>query len=224
MEKKTSPKIYKSSILDLDEKGIVTVAANAFGNEDSDGDISEYGSFSKTLKEHFLRVKWFLNHNKTQLLGVPIEGSETQKYLQMRGQINMNKQIGRDTYEDYRLYAEHGRTLEHSIGVEAVKRDATDKRIVKEWKLWEYSTLTHWGANHDTPLLGIKSDESPEEALAFLEMCVRKGNYTDMRGKEIEENIALLKALITNEPSADTQEHNEPLPSTYQFLTQNFQL
>ena len=34
-----------------------------------------------------------------------------------KGELNMKKEVSRDTYEDYKLYAEHGRTLEHSVGV-----------------------------------------------------------------------------------------------------------
>ncbi len=39
----------------------------------------------------------------------------------MVGQLNLEKQIGRDTLADYKLFAENGRTLEHSIGVKAIK-------------------------------------------------------------------------------------------------------
>jgi HK97 family phage prohead protease len=149
---------FKVKPEDIDEKGRVVIAVNAFGNLDSDNEISAKGAFTKTLKENFNRVKWFLNHNRSQLLGVPIEAVETDEYLQVTGQLNMNKQLSRDIYEDYRLYAEHGKTLEHSIGVDVIKRDSKDTRIVLEYKLWEFSTLTNWGANANTPLLSIKSE------------------------------------------------------------------
>lgn len=191
-------KLYKTKVNDVDDKGKVVIAVNAIGNEDSDGDISMGGSFDKTLNEHFYRVKWFLNHNQNILLGVPIEGSEKEGYLQMIAQFNMNKQISRETYEDYRLYAEHGKTLEHSIGVDPIKRDSTDKRKVLEWKLWEFSTLTNWGANENTPLLDIKSLKDAKEKIDVLEkMC--KGNYSEDRLKQIEIQLSMLKKALQGE-------------------------
>jgi HK97 family phage prohead protease len=185
-------KLHKTKINDLDEKGRVVIAVNAFGNEDSDGDISVNGSFAKTLKENFGRVKWFLNHNRNLLLGVPIEGKEEGAYLKMTAQLNMEKQVSRDVYSDYKLYAEHGKTLEHSIGVDAIKRDASDSHKVTEWKLWEFSTLTAWGANENTPLLAIKSNESVAEKIAFLEKALKVKEYSDERLKKIEDTLAQL--------------------------------
>ena len=190
---------FKTKTMDVDEKGLVVIAVNAFGNLDADNEISEKGSFSKTLSENFNRVKWFLNHDRKQLLGVPIKGEETDEYLQMTAQLNMNKQLSRDIYEDYRLYAEHGKTLEHSIGVTAIKRDTKDARLVLEWKLWEFSTLTNWGANPNTPLLSIKSEKEAAQTIELLGKMM-KGNYSDERLKSIESKISILtKALKVEE-------------------------
>ena len=172
-------KIFESKAVDLDRKGQVLIAVNAFGNTDSDGDISLAGSFKKTLKENFDRVRWFLNHDVTILLGVPIKGYEEGKYLKMQAQFNLEKQIARDTYEDYKLYAEHGKSLEHSVGLQAIKYaidNETRVRSVSEWKLWEFSTLTHWGANSDTPLLGIKG---------LLDQMSNNQRYSDERKMSI---------------------------------------
>lgn len=191
-------KSFKSQIKDLDQKGRVVVAANAFGNIDSQGDISTYGSFSKTLKENFERVRWLLNHDTTKLLGVPIEGTETQNHLQIVGQLNMEKEMSRDVYADYKLYAEYGKSLEHSIGVDPIKYDIQGQvRKVSEWKLWEFSTLTAWGANPQTPMLDIKSD------VEWMNIQLNKGDYTDEKFKEIEKQLRILKSLIT-EPESST--------------------
>lgn len=216
----------KNTIKDIDErKGIVTVYANAFNNLDSDRDISLPGSFKKTIKEGFNRVKWFLNHNRSQLLGVPIEAKEDNDGLLVTGQLNMKKEIGRDTLEDYILYAQNDKTLEHSIGVEAIKSEIlendavpsefrkdgiTSVRRVSEWKWWEYSTLTSWGANEQTPLVNIKTLEQIDDTVQFLEKML-KGNYTDERLKKIEETYNILKALI-KEPQESTPD--EPGNST----------
>lgn len=197
-------KSLKSQIKDLDQKGRVVVAANAFGNIDSQGDISTYGSFSKTLKENFDRVRWLLNHDTTKLLGVPIEGIETSNHLQIVGQLNMEKEMSRDVYADYKLYAEYGKSLEHSIGVDPIKYDIQGQvRKVMEWKLWEFSTLTAWGANSETPMLDIKSD------VEWMNIQLNKGDYTDEKFKEIEKQLHILKSLIA-EPT-DVTPVTEPI-------------
>lgn len=190
--------LYKTKANDLDEaKGIVTVAVNGIGIVDSQNDISMPGSFNKTLKENIARMKWFLNHDTTQLLGVPLEGEERDGNLIMVGQLNLAKQIGRDTLEDYKLYASTGRTLEHSIGVQAIKRDPEDKRKVLEWKMWEYSTLTSWGSNPQTFLVGIKSDD-PTTVRANIEFIRRalQMRYTDERLKEYEMRLDMLNKAL----------------------------
>ena len=190
--------LYKTKANDLDEtRGIVTVAVNGIGIVDSQNDISMPGSFNKTLKENITRMKWFLNHDTTQLLGVPLSGEEKDGNLVMVGQLNLSKQIGRDTLEDYKLYAAAGRTLEHSIGVQAVKRDKNDKRKVLEWKMWEYSTLTSWGSNPQTFLVGIKNDDptTVRQNIEFLRRALQM-RYTDERLKQYEMRLDMLtKAL-----------------------------
>ena len=196
--------LIKSNIQDLDGSGIVTVAANAFNNIDADRDISMPGSFSRTIKENFYRVKWFKNHNREELIGVPLEARETNEFLVVRGKINMDKQLGKDIYSDYKLFAEHGLSLEHSIGVDAIKYldDHENKvRKVTEWKWWEFSTLTSWGANENTPMLEMKSLEPLElkASLGLLELKMHKGNYTDETFIEIEKSINRIKSLLTQE-------------------------
>lgn len=190
--------LYKTKANDLDEeKGIVTVAVNGIGIVDSQNDISMPGSFNKTLKENIGRMKWFLNHDTTQLLGVPLEGEEKDGNLVMVGQLNLAKQIGRDTLEDYKLYASAGRTLEHSIGVQAVKRDPEDKRKVLEWKMWEYSTLTSWGSNPQTFLVGIKNDDpaTVRDNIEFIRRAL-KMRYTDERLKQYEMRLDMLNKAL----------------------------
>ncbi len=190
--------LYKTKANDLDEaKGIVTVAVNGIGIVDSQNDISMPGSFTKTLGENIARMKWFLNHDVTQLLGVPLEGEEKDGNLVMTGQLNLAKQIGRDTLEDYKLFASAGRTLEHSIGVQAIKRDEKDRRKVLEWKMWEYSTLTNWGSNPQTFLIGIKNDNEGDvhRNIEFIREAL-KMRYSDARLKEYEMRLDMLNKAL----------------------------
>lgn len=189
---------YRTKTVDVDEKGIVTAAVNGIGIEDSQKDISMPGSFVETIANDIDRMRWFLNHDTTQLLGVPLYGEEKSDNLIVTGQLNLQKQIGRDILADYRLYAEAGRTLEHSIGVKAIRRDKEDKRKVLQWKMYEYSTLTSWGANPNTYLVGIKSatSEQVRGAIDFLKLALKQKGYSDQRFMTIEKELrVLLKAL-----------------------------
>jgi len=204
-------KTFSTLIKDVDRKGRVLVAANAIGNVDSDNDRSMNGSFNKTIKENFNRVKWFLNHDTRMLLGVPIEAKERSAYLQVLGQLNLNKEMSRDIYEDYKLYAEHGRTLEHSIGVEAKKSKMVDNiREVYEWMWWEYSTLTSWGANSDTPMLDIKSASILYDEIKFEEERLKKGKYSDRKFKEIDLYLSRLRSLYKEPDSSSTTYKYKP--------------
>jgi HK97 family phage prohead protease len=184
-----------------DKEGVVEIVVNAFDNEDSDGDISVRGSFAKTIQENGKRIRHFLNHDWTKLIGVPLELVEKDVGLVARSKLNMNKQLGRDVFEDYRLYHEAGKSLEHSIGVQPVKRDDSDNRYVLEWKLYEYSTLYGWGANSQTPMLSMKNLDKE-----IVQMMLEKGKYSDERFKFLETINKALKA----EPSGDTLS-DEPL-------------
>lgn len=205
-------KSVKSSVYDVDtEKGIVVVGANAFNNEDFHHDISMPGSFTKTLNENFDRLKWHLNHDKKILLGVTLEAKETETHLQTTGKFNLNKSVSRDVYEDYKLHAQYNKTMEHSVGVKAIKRDPIDKRKVSEWYLGEWSTLTTWGANPDTPIFSVKSEDATtiEDQIDWLELSCRKGNFTDLKGKQLEDKIKELRSLLAEPGNAD-----EPSPDT----------
>lgn len=192
----------------MDEKGVVTIAVNAFGNLDSDGDISAKGAFKKTIKENFQRIKHLLNHNFSQLLGVPEELKETSEHLVAVSRMNMEKSLVKDVFSDYKFHAEMGRTLEHSIGFNVVKRDEKDPRIIKEYKLFEYSTLTFLGANENTPLLDLKNRDDIIDQIDFLTQALHKGQFTDEKFIHIEKRLEKLNQLFTQmKPSQkDTSE------------------
>lgn len=185
---------YETKSLDVTEKGIVTVAVNGMGIEDSQHDISMPGSFVDTLRDDMKKTRWYLNHDTRQLLGVPLSGEEKDGNLIMTGQMNLNKQICRDVFEDYKLFHAAGRTLEHSIGVKALARDEEDRRKVLKWRLFEYSTLTGWGANPQTFLVGLKSGTADQlrDAVEFIRMAFKQRGYSDERLKNYDMELNLL--------------------------------
>lgn len=185
---------YETKALDVTEKGIVTVAVNGIGIEDAQHDISMPGSFVDTLRDDISKMRWYLNHDTRQLLGVPLSGEEKDGNLIMTGQMNLNKQICRDVFEDYKLFHEAGRTLEHSIGVKALARDEEDRRKVVRWKMLEYSTLTGWGANPQTFLVGLKSGTADQlrDAVELIRLAFKQRGYSDERLKNYDMELNLL--------------------------------
>jgi HK97 family phage prohead protease len=227
-------KVFQSKVQDVDEeKGIVINYDNAFDKLDSDGDISRKGAFAKTLKENVTRAKWFMNHDSSLLLGVPfIEGTKEDEIgLLSFNHINLKKEIGRDILSDYKLFKEYDRTLEHSIGYEVVKSKPYDLgeekkgRELVEIKLWEKSTLTSWGANEHTPLVGIKSEKDIQAMIEVLEkMFTSNYTYSDNRKRKAESLIKELMSISIEEPG-ETTLRIEPTPEyVFQSIKNAFKI
>jgi HK97 family phage prohead protease len=205
-------KNLEHQVKDLDtEKGIVTVYINSFNNQDSDGDISLPGSFKRTFKNNGQTIQHWLNHDRDKLIGVPISFKEDDIGAIAVSQLNINKQLGRDVFEDYKLFASHDKTLQHSVRVQPIKFEEDRSgdhysRKVSEWKLiMEFSTLYGWGSNQQTPLIDIKS-------LGDLELMMTEGNYSDEKARLIEETYNKLKNLLNNQDidPPDTPEGDPP--------------
>jgi len=207
--------LYKQvthDIKDIDEKGVVVAYANAYGNEDSDGDISGRGSFTKTIVENFKRIRVLKDHNSTISLGVPLEiDTKDQFGLLTKSQFNLKKEVSRDMFTDIQLYKENGLNAELSIGYGIVKRNEKDSRVIDEYKLYEYSFLTSWAANELATVQGIKNLKSPS---GYIDLLVKAYdlNYSDTRLKSIE---TILQTL-SKEPS----NHSITKPSELELLTE----
>lgn len=202
--------LFKQSAYDLkeldDKKGVVTAYANVYNFKDSDGDISAYGSFDKTVSENFKRIRVLKDHNPTMMVGVPLVIDTKDTYgLLTTTQFNMNKDLGKDMFTDIKLMYDSGLNAELSIGYKVMQRDQKNKSLITEYRLMEYSFLSSWGANQLSTVQDIKSIKS---VYGWLELLQKQYNldYSDNRLRQIE---SLLKSL-TNEPSG-TDTLNEPI-------------
>lgn len=212
MEKKS----FNYKVADLDEtKGIVKIYVNAFNNVDHANEISMPGSFSKTLQENFKRLRHLKNHDRTMLLGLPLEAVEDNFGLMVTSKMNIEKQLVKDVFSDYVFFNEEGRTLEHSIGYDIVKWDYDQTTGIQrnyEYKLFEYSTLDFLGCNEKTPLIDIKSQNAEKlaESINLLEKMLKFTGYSDEKCKQIEQKITEIRQLYTKieqpplVPEADT--------------------
>ena len=196
------------NLKDLDEtKGEVIAYANAYNFEDSDKDISAYGSFDKTVNENFKRIRVLKDHNPTLMIGVPLSIDTKDTYgLLTHTKFNLKKDLGRDMFEDVKLMHENGLNAELSIGYKVMQRDVKNKNIINEYKLMEYSFLSSWGANELSTVQGIKSIKSTYGILELIEKSYNL-DYSDNRLRQIE---TLLKSL-TNEPSETDTLNEKPI-------------
>ena len=201
-------------VTDVDTtKGIITLYASSFGNVDSDGDIIEKGSFTKTIQERgpqgTNRIKHLWMHNMNEPIGRPVQLQEDTKGLLVVSKVSDVKN------GDYlKLYAD-GVITEHSIGFEIIKSQETkEARRITETRMWEYSSVT-WGANEMTPVVGMKGMNKEErittlfDRLDTLTKAFTKGTYTDDTFELLAVEMQLIKneitALVKSEPHTSTQ-------------------
>ena len=190
-----------------DTKGVIKAYANVYNFKDSDGDISAYGSFDKTVNENFKRIRVLKDHNPTMMIGVPLSIDTKDTYgLLTTSQFNLNKSLGKDMFTDVKLMHDSGLNAELSIGYKVMQRDQKDKSIIKEYKLMEYSFLSSWGANQLSTVQDIKSIKSHYGIMELIEKSYNL-DYSDERLKQIE---TLLKAL-SKEPLLDDTLNEQPL-------------
>lgn len=207
-------KQFSHEIKDLDEKkGIVVAYANAYNNEDSDGDVSMFGCFTKTAKENRKRIRVLKDHNPTISLGVPLEIDANDPYgLGTKTQFNLEKEVSRDMYTDIKLYTENNLNAELSIGFEVLGRDQKNRKLINEYKLYEYSFLTSWAANELAIVQSVKGDDALKNIKShygFMELLTKAYDldYSDTRLKQIE---TILKSL-SNKPVDPATLNVEPI-------------
>ena len=70
--------------------------------------------------------------------------------------------------------------------------------------------VTIWGANEMTPLISMKSTDLQSD-LNFLELKLKKGNYTDETCYQIEKSIMNIRSLLTK--AAQPSQLKQPVPA-----------
>lgn len=166
---------------------------------DSDGEIIELGAFSKTLSQNgptgANRIWHLFNHNASMPIGKPSVLIEDNKGLYFETTFP-DTALANDTLKLY----EAGAITEHSIGFNVIQsRNENDYKLLQEVRLWEGSSVL-WGANADTPFLGVKSEQ-----LAVLDALMRNGTMTD-------ETFIMLEKLLNDYKQQRGEPAQEPQP------------
>lgn len=198
-------KSFKFELKEADaETGTFTGYAATFTDKpDAYGDVIEKGAFKKTLKEMGKRVKVLWNHDPKEVIGKPIEITEDENGLLVKGKLSLGVQRAREVFE----LMKDGVINEMSIGYETIteKKEELGKKVVrvlKEVKLWDVSPVT-FAANPEAGILSVKNLETK---LDELEQEIKENKNIPVA--KIKTAIGALQALIEDAEIIDLTEEN----------------
>jgi len=239
MEKKYSYRDLTEAVIEIKDidgkRGIVTGYFSDFNSIDSDGDIIKPGAFTKSIsqngpKSSKPRIKHLLNHDSSKPLGVITELKEDSKGLYYESQLGTHS-LG----VDFIKMVDSGLITEHSIGFQTIKynqlkpwnewKQGEAARELTELKLYEGSSLTAWGANMNTPLIGLKSEQKVKKINDRIDLLIKSmkaGTFTDETFELLEIELKQLQQVIqdTIEPSPDTQPESKAVEAINNFIKQ----
>lgn len=221
--------LSKAAVKDVDTTGrVVTGYFAAFGNVDSDKDVILPGAFDRTIRERGPggknRIMHLWQHDPWRPIGKPSVLQEDDHGLYFETYLP-DTTLGNDTLKLY----EAGIINEHSIGFQIVQanqatRDGQEITEITEVRLWEGSSVT-WGANPDTPAMGIKSlfkDEATVQSeIDRIQKFLRKADVSDETFYLLEYKLEQLKLLPSREEEPEPS-HEAPVEILQALQLMNF--
>jgi HK97 family phage prohead protease len=195
--------IMSSEVMDVDmEKKTVKAVWASFNNVDLDMDIIVPEAVTKTIRERGpggKKLIWSLVDHRASLkyaIGKPSE-----LYVEGDKLIAVTKISETELGEDIIKMYNDELINQHSIGFATIKADRTnDVRTIRELMLYEGSAVL-WGANPETPTIGMKSLDVNEQLTAtqrLEKLCkaMRIGQYTDETFSLMEIEIQQIKSML----------------------------
>lgn len=162
------------------EAGVFEGYASIFGNRDRGGDVVVKGAFSRTISERLPQklIKVFRDHRDP--VGMPLEIREDDRGLFVRGQLNLDKQVGRETLAELKSGELAHMSFAYDVVRDEVDRD-TDTRKLLELTLYEFGPV-RWPMNDAARVESVKAirealGTSPTaltlpDAMAFLKSAI----------------------------------------------------
>jgi HK97 family phage prohead protease len=208
--------ITQLEVKDIDAHGTLIQAFTRYDILDSDNERGRKGMFTKTWQENFPRIRHLLNHNSSQPLG------ENQKFWEDNEYAYAQSKIGTHNLgQDFIKMVDSGLIKEASYGYNTVKsnklKDGSTELL--EVKLWEWSSLTSWGANEFTPIISLQKGMNLDpvkdllERYTLMKSFVRNSNATDEGITMIEKEILNIETYFT-----DLLKGTEAAPTTQDAL------
>lgn len=214
-QKLKSPSYTPASVKDVDVKqGVLCGYFANFNTLDSDNDIIMPGAFAKTIMERGPestrpRIKYLLDHSTSKALGVIniLKEDSTGLYYEAKAGSHA---LG----QDFLKMVESGIITEHSFGYGIVRKTVTNpdadwrdqQTQLHELVMWEGSALQTWGANENTPLVGMKARIAAYDRAELIIKELRNGTYTEKTFSELEKQLLLLQQAIKNSDETTTPE------------------
>lgn len=191
-------KSFGLSDVQIDEAGQFEGYASVFNNVDRHGDIVMPGAFRKTISENpSVPILW--QHDQTKPIGVTLAIREDQNGLLVKGELNLDTQMGREAYSLLKQGALKGL----SIGYQVIKDDLAGRvRQLKEVRLMEYSLVT-FPANELAQVTSIKQLDN-DMMMSLKEKIAEIHQYA--MGA-----MGILEALQGEEPEEPMDEYEEDM-------------
>lgn len=145
------------------EEGVFEAYGNVKWVVDSYREVAVDGAFKKSIARHKSEgtmPKMLWNHNSDIVIGKWLDMEEDEHGLKVKGQLALNTQRGRETYELLKM----GALDALSIGFTAPKESygaKDDVTYLEEIDLYEVSVVT-FPANKESTITSIKSEEVAE--------------------------------------------------------------
>lgn len=194
--------VYKIKSFDLAIKDVdmgartVVQAFTRYNVVDSDGDIGRKGMFNASWADHNMsRIKHLLNHDTTKPIGKVEKMWEDEDYAYGKSKIGTHA-LG----EDFIKMADSGLITEASYGYKVMKeRKGKEANELLEVKLWEWSSLTAWGANQYTPIIsltkGLNKAEQEDKVSSRIKALEKFCKNTTATDETIELLLLEIKQL-----------------------------
>jgi HK97 family phage prohead protease len=226
---------YKSfdlEVKDIDRKSrVVKGYFSSFGNIDSQGDMIMPGAFKRSIQEWGFqaknRIKHLQNHDTNLSLGKIIDMKEDDFGLYYESRI-VETSFG----TDFIKMVEGGLITEHSIGFSTLREQKNDDyNEIQEVKLYEGSSLTAWGANEVTPMLGFKSVVDVfklKEEIRKFEKFIRHSDATDdtidlclIKVRQLAQAVETLSSTKASDKEPEQRKSDDKLETSLISLLEN---
>jgi len=191
-----------------DRQGFIKAYAAVFNNVDAGNDRILPGAFKQSIKDAqalidqgkatFLATMLW-NHDTDVVIGGWFDLAEDKTGLVAHGQINLETQLGRETYSNIKM----GAIRQFSIGYDTIdyKYDKDGVRELSKLKLWEISPVT-FAMNDEALLVSVKGKNMNNRRTFAAHLSeARKASFPDSTWQEIDTHMSeILAELDKAEP------------------------
>ena len=195
-------KDISASTLDVDTTGRkVKIVISEMGSLDLDNDVIAPGAYDKTIAERGPKGKNLIVHlrDHNPSISEGLIGKFSELYVEGKRLIGIDDIpetiVGNDTLKMYQA----GLINQHSIGFTTIKSedikgkdDSPSYRLITQVKAYEGSAVL-WGANMNTPMLGIMKSEDKADIMKKISDQVKLIAKEIRHGKYTDQNFSLLE-------------------------------